>query len=101
KDVFLHLGIPAPRLVTEMNSGLQQFLHGDFYRHCSSFLDSCLRWPRKRPRSYRGRHKTTEQPFVPTFGTVISGQPLSLLPWSSLLGRNKTRDTEIFSSRGD
>src|SRR6185369_3484502 len=29
KDVFLHLWIPAPYLVTEVNTGLQQLFHGN------------------------------------------------------------------------
>ena len=36
EDIFLHLGIPTARLVTEVNAGLQQLLHGDFYCHFSS-----------------------------------------------------------------
>src|SRR5215472_8637156 len=36
EDVFLHLGIPTARLVTEVNAGLQQLLHGDFDSHISS-----------------------------------------------------------------
>ena len=28
-DVFLHLGVPAPRLVAEVYSRLQEFLHGN------------------------------------------------------------------------
>jgi len=36
EDIFLHLGVPTARLVTEMNTGLQQLLHGDFYCHFSS-----------------------------------------------------------------
>jgi hypothetical protein len=42
EDVFLHLGIPTARLVTEMNASLQQLLHGDFYSHFSSLRDSCF-----------------------------------------------------------
>jgi hypothetical protein len=30
------------RLVTEMNTGLQQLLHGDFYCHFPSLLDGCF-----------------------------------------------------------
>src|SRR5579864_7067518 len=32
EDVRLHLRVPAPGLVAEMNAGLQQLLHGDFYQ---------------------------------------------------------------------
>ena len=42
KNIFLHLWIPAPRLVTEVNSGLQQLFHCNFYCHYSSLLNSCL-----------------------------------------------------------
>src|SRR5262245_30428789 len=34
---------------------------------------------------------TTEQPFVPTFGTVISEHSLSRLPWSSSCARDRLR----------
>jgi hypothetical protein len=44
EDVFLHLGIPTTRLVTEVNTGLQQLLHGNFNRHFSSLVDSCFSW---------------------------------------------------------
>jgi len=36
ENVFLHFGVPAARLVAEMNAGLQQLLHGNFYCHYSS-----------------------------------------------------------------
>jgi hypothetical protein len=29
KDVFLHLWVPAPYLVAEVNTGLQQLFHGN------------------------------------------------------------------------
>ena len=36
KNVFFHFRIPAPRLVTEVDSGLQQLFHRNFYCHYSS-----------------------------------------------------------------
>ncbi len=36
ENIFLHLRIPSPRLVTEVNSGLQQFFHRNFYCQVSS-----------------------------------------------------------------
>jgi hypothetical protein len=43
ENVLLHFRIPASGLVTEVNSGLQQFFHGNFYCQVSSFKDCCLR----------------------------------------------------------
>ena len=34
EDEAAHLGVPAPRLVTEMDSGLQQLAHGDGHACC-------------------------------------------------------------------
>src|SRR2546425_4596235 len=45
EDVFLHLRVPAPRLVAEVNSGLQQLLHGNFNCQRTSFGIRCLRPP--------------------------------------------------------
>jgi len=36
ENVLLHLRVPAPRLVTEMDSGLQQLFHRNFYCQVSS-----------------------------------------------------------------
>src|SRR3989442_899602 len=45
EDVFLHLRVPAPRLVAEVTSGLQQLLHGNFNCQRTSFGIRCLRPP--------------------------------------------------------
>jgi hypothetical protein len=37
KDVFLHLWVPAPYLVAEVNAGLQQLFHGNRYQTKISF----------------------------------------------------------------
>src|SRR6185503_17848416 len=37
KDVFLHLWVPAPYLVAEVNAGLQQLFHGNRYQTKVSF----------------------------------------------------------------
>ena len=42
ENVLLHLRVPTTRLVTEMNAGLQKFLHCNFNCHLSSLLDSCF-----------------------------------------------------------
>jgi len=36
ENVLLHFRVPAPRLVTEVNSGLQQLFHRNFYCQVSS-----------------------------------------------------------------
>ena len=43
ENVFLHLRIPAARLVAEVNSGLQKFFHRNFDSQVTSSLDCCLR----------------------------------------------------------
>src|ERR1700730_16425413 len=43
ENILLHFRIPASCLVTEVNSGLQQLFHGNFYCQVSSFKDCCLR----------------------------------------------------------
>src|SRR5690349_22474543 len=45
EDIFLHLRVPAAGLVAEMNSSLQQFLHGYFNCQSPSSGDRCLRAP--------------------------------------------------------
>src|SRR5215207_175819 len=54
EDEALHLGVPAPGLVTEVDPGLQQLLHGDDGRcfcHGTSFRSCSRSWRADRVRS--------------------------------------------------
>src|SRR6202051_1996340 len=62
ENVLLHFRIPASRLVTEMNSGLQQLFHSNFYCQVSSFKDCCLR---SRAKSSRERTAFLPAPCRP------------------------------------
>jgi hypothetical protein len=66
ENVFLHFRVPASRLVTEVNAGLQQFFHRNFYRQVSSLLNGCfpLRCCKSgfMPPLPRG---ASQQPFLP------------------------------------
>ena len=45
ENVFLHLRIPAPRLVTEMNSSLQKLFHRNFDSQSTSSIEGMLSIP--------------------------------------------------------
>jgi hypothetical protein len=50
EDVAAHLRVPAPRLVAEMHSGLQELAHGDDGQTDSSSVDfRCCRRKRMEP----------------------------------------------------
>jgi hypothetical protein len=55
EDVLLHLRIPAPRLVSEMDPRFQQFLHADG-GHTRSLVAGCLRPRHRAVEPGRARH---------------------------------------------
>src|SRR6202035_1673102 len=82
EDVLLHFRIPASCLVTEVNSGLQQLFHSNFYCQVSSFKDCCL----------RSRAKTLSRKnslFAGSLPAVISVASLTLNHRSSKLGASE------------
>src|SRR5262249_20994981 len=56
EDEALHLGVPAPGLVTEVDTGLEQLLHGDDWRRRAhrDLLPAVRRSPHPSPKGDRG-----------------------------------------------